>query len=195
MMLHASDVVHIPFWFYQLRRNLYLSPERLLDLQCRRLAAIVRHAYEHVPYYRHLFDRAGLSPRDIRSPDDLRAVPITTKAALREHPKQALVTPHKDGRNYISVTTSGTTGMPFQIHFSRQEHWLKSLNYIRVFMETGYRLTDRQAVVDRRRDEEQSRWWFQSWGIFRKVHVCGCRRDKEGAPNPRRRSEQCLSLA
>ncbi len=172
MMQHVPDVVYIPFWFYQLRRNLYLPPERLLDLQRRRLAAVVRHAYEHVPYYRRLFDRVGLRPEDIRSPDDLRALPVTTKAVLREQPKQALVALHRDGHNDISVMTSGSTGMPFQIRFSRQEHWLKSLVFLRAFTETGYRLTDRQAMVDRRRDEGQNRWWFQRWGIFRKYHVC-----------------------
>jgi len=172
MMLRMPDVVHILFWFYQLRRNLYLAPEQLLDLQRQRLAAIVRHAYEHVPYYRHLFDQVGLSPRDIRSLEDLRVLPVTTKAALREHPQQARVTPHRDGGNYISVTTSGSTGMPFQIQFSRQEGRLKYLKFLRALMETGYRLTDRLAMVDRRRDEEQGQWWLQGLGILREYHVC-----------------------
>ena len=171
-MAYWSDGIRIPFWFYQLRRNLRLSSEELIDLQGRKLASVVRHAYEHVLYYRRLLDKVGLRPTDIRSPDDLRALPVTTKEVLRDQPRQELVAPRKDGARYVSVTTSGTTGMPIQILFSRQEHWLKSLVTIRAYMETGYRLTDRQAVVSRRRDEEENRWWFQGWGIFRKHHVC-----------------------
>jgi len=165
-------IIWATYHLAKLRRNVWRSPAELETIQVCKLRALVQHAYEHVPYYRHLFDQVGLSPGDIRSLDDLRALPVTTKAALREHPEQARVTPHRDGRNYISETTSGSTGMPFQIHFSRQEHRLRSLNIIRALIETGYRLTDRQALIRHERDEAQSRWWFQNLGIFRKYYVC-----------------------
>ena len=167
-----SDSIRIPFWFYQLQRNLRLSSEELIDLQERKLAAVVRHAYKHVPYYRRLFDQVGLGPEDIRTPGDLEALPVTSKEVLRDQPKQALVAQPRDGAKYISVSTSGTTGIPIAVLFSHQESWFKSLITIRAYMETGYRLTDRQAVISRRRDEEENRWWFQKWGIFRKYHLC-----------------------
>lgn len=164
--------MHLPYWFYQLRRSLYLSPEQLRDLQRRRLSAIVRHAYEHVPYYRQLFDRAGVNPGDIRSVEDLQALPVTTKADLREYPRQALVAPHTDGRNYQFVVTSGSTGMPLHVHISRQENWLRNLVFLRTFMETGYRLNERMAWVETLREKDLSRWWFQNWGLYRKYPVC-----------------------
>src|SRR5436190_16792795 len=62
-----------------------LSRDELLELQTERFGRILRHAYEHVPYYRRLFDSRGLSPEDIRSPADLPRLPILTKEIIRRH--------------------------------------------------------------------------------------------------------------
>jgi len=43
------------------------------------LHAIVQHAYAHSPEVRERFDRAGLSPDDIRTVAGLARVPVLTK--------------------------------------------------------------------------------------------------------------------
>jgi len=44
-----------------------------------RLRETVAYAYDRAPHVRRSFDRAGISPKDIRSLDDLSRIPITRK--------------------------------------------------------------------------------------------------------------------
>ena len=56
---------------------------RLRELQNARLARYVReYLYPFHPYYRSLFDEHGVRPEQIRSVDDLRRVPLSSKRDL-----------------------------------------------------------------------------------------------------------------
>ena len=61
-----------------------MSVDELRALQLERLQHTVRHAYENVPLYTRKLDDAGVRPADIRSLEDVRRLPFTTKADLRE---------------------------------------------------------------------------------------------------------------
>ena len=83
--------------------------EEMRALQNRRLAAQVRHVWEHVPYYRSLMEKKGVTPDDIRTTDDLHLLPFLTKADLRdEYPTGLLAVPLSECVRIHS--TSGTTG-------------------------------------------------------------------------------------
>ena len=45
---------------------------------------LVAHAAARVPYYRELFAKERLDPREIRGVDDLPKIPILTREVLRE---------------------------------------------------------------------------------------------------------------
>ena len=78
-------------------------------LQTEKLVKQVRHVYDHVPYYRDLMDKKGVSPDDIRSIDDLSKLPFLSKADLREtYPYGMLAVPLSDCVRIQSP--SGTTG-------------------------------------------------------------------------------------
>jgi len=72
---------------YRLKRNECLSPEALERLQWRKLKRLLRHAYDNVPYYHHLFNEARITPEDIKSRQDLSKIPITTKTQTRIYQK------------------------------------------------------------------------------------------------------------
>src|SRR5579885_2137855 len=59
--------------------------EELAALQRARLQALAGRVYTRVPFYRQAFDRAGVRPEQVRSLDDLRRLPFTRKADLRDH--------------------------------------------------------------------------------------------------------------
>ena len=69
-----------------LRRHLHADRAEIIAYQNHRLRLLIEHAYESVAFYRKRFDRVGLKPEDIRSNDDLRAIPITTKNDLKAAP-------------------------------------------------------------------------------------------------------------
>ncbi|MDQ1111025.1 phenylacetate-CoA ligase [Microbacterium testaceum] len=94
-----------------------ITLENLRALQLERLQWTVRHAYENVALYRHKFDEAGVHPDDIRSLDDIRLLPFTTKADLREtYPFGMFAVPMADVRRIHA--SSGTTGRPTVVGYT-----------------------------------------------------------------------------
>ncbi|MCF3935370.1 phenylacetate--CoA ligase [Acuticoccus sp. M5D2P5] len=109
----------------------------------------LHHAYANAPYYRQLFDEAGLSPDDVRSFDDLRRFPTINKAVLRERQEAApllgdLAAVPEEEVVYVSAS-SGSTGVPTVSPFTAEdfEEWM---DYeARQFWSSGLRPSDRYA--------------------------------------------------
>ncbi|MEU6476836.1 phenylacetate--CoA ligase PaaK [Streptomyces sp. NPDC047017] len=94
-----------------------LDARGLRALQLERLRSTLRHAYEHVPFYRESFDRAGVRPDDCRSLADLARFPFTTKADLRAHyPYGMFAVPRERVRRVHA--SSGTTGRPTVVGYT-----------------------------------------------------------------------------
>ncbi|AWT41404.1 MULTISPECIES: phenylacetate--CoA ligase PaaK [Streptomyces] len=94
-----------------------LGAAALRELQLERLRASLRHAYEHVPFYRESFDKAGVRPEDCRSLADLARFPFTTKADLREnYPDGLFAVPRERIRRLHA--SSGTTGRPTVVGYT-----------------------------------------------------------------------------
>ncbi|MBX7554766.1 phenylacetate--CoA ligase PaaK [Streptomyces sp. NPDC004232] len=94
-----------------------LGLDELRALQLERLRASLRHAYDHVPFYRESFDKAGVHPEDCRSLADLARFPFTTKADLREHyPYGMFAVPRERIRRLHA--SSGTTGLPTVVGYT-----------------------------------------------------------------------------
>jgi phenylacetate-CoA ligase len=94
-----------------------LDAGALRALQLERLRASLRHAYEHVPFYRESFDKAGVRPDDCRSLDDLARFPFTTKADLRENYPYGMFAVPRDHVRRIHAS-SGTTGRPTVVGYT-----------------------------------------------------------------------------
>ncbi|MGC9454227.1 MAG: phenylacetate--CoA ligase family protein [Phycisphaerae bacterium] len=84
--------------------------DELEQLQLSRLKDLVVRL-QNVPFYKRAFTEAGISPDDIRSLDDLRRLPMTTKADLRENYPLGFLAVGRDKLARIHGS-SGTTGKP-----------------------------------------------------------------------------------
>jgi phenylacetate-CoA ligase len=94
------------------------SRQELEQLQLRRLQWTVRHAYENVPHYHRRFTEHGVTPDDIRTLADIRRLPFTTKADLREtYPFGMVAVPMADVRRVHA--SSGTTGRPTVVAYTQ----------------------------------------------------------------------------
>lgn len=88
-----------------------MSRDELKHLQLTRLQATVERVYQNVAPYRKAMDEKGLKPQDIKSLDDVKYLPFTTKYDLRDNypygwvsaPMSEIVRTH---------ASSGTTGKP-----------------------------------------------------------------------------------
>jgi phenylacetate-CoA ligase len=94
--------------------------EELAALQLERLRRVVERVGREVPFYREAFARAGVAAGDLRSLDDLRHLPLTTKDDLREHyPLGFLAVPREQVARYHG--SSGTTGKPTFVAYTRED--------------------------------------------------------------------------
>lgn len=96
------------FWDQQLE---CIDQEKLREIQLQRLKEVVRRVYEKVPFYRKKFDEAGIKPEDIRSLEDIKYLPFTSKTDMREaYPFGLFAVPLSE---IVEIhTSSGTTGKP-----------------------------------------------------------------------------------
>ncbi|PWM24256.1 MAG: phenylacetate--CoA ligase [Oscillospiraceae bacterium] len=97
-----------------------MSRDQLADLQLKKLKETVERCYHNVPYYQKLFREQGLLPGDIKTLDDLKKLPMTRKAALREnYPFKLLACPMRDVVRIHG--SSGTTGKPTMVAYTRHD--------------------------------------------------------------------------
>ena len=96
-----------------------MSREEIEALQLERLQATVKHCMNS-PFYKKRFDEIGLKPEDIRSLDDLRKIPFTTKQDLRDtYPFGMASVPLRQCVRLHS--SSGTTGNPTVILHTQKD--------------------------------------------------------------------------
>jgi len=132
LLLGANALMTVP----SLLRHPHCGKERILEFQNKRLRRVIRHAYEHVPYYRRLFDEHQINPRDIRTTADLPMIPLTTKDDLRACTLTDTITSGLDPEKMLAFSTSGFSGDPFTIRRTGVEQrvwnflWLRTMHYL-----------------------------------------------------------------
>ncbi len=92
-------------------------------LQLERLQATVQHCMNS-PFYKKRFEEAGINPEDIKTLDDIRRIPFTTKQDLRDtYPFGMASVPLRECTRLHS--SSGTTGTPTVILHTQKdlEEW------------------------------------------------------------------------
>src|SRR5262249_38735067 len=110
-----------PLWITarDLAQRQWDTPEILQMRAVSRLRPLLTHASRHVPYYRDLFARAHLDPRDITSQADLAKVPITTKVELRAGFPALTTAENISASRRHRMMTSGSTGLPLECYWDR----------------------------------------------------------------------------
>jgi len=97
-----------------LEESQWHTPEQLAALRDRKLAGLIEHAYENVPYWREEMDERSLKPSDITKAADLPKLPVLTKDILRRE-KARMWDPAMPKRKIRVSTTGGTTGEPMTV--------------------------------------------------------------------------------
>lgn len=72
------------------------------------------------PFYKELYKKAGVTADDIKTPEDFEKLPFTDKESLRKAYPMGLLAVDKDKVVRIH-STSGTTGVPVIIPYTRQD--------------------------------------------------------------------------
>ena len=124
--------------------------EKLDRLQFLRFRNIFSYAYEHSPAYRELYDNHGIRPEDLKTPEDIRRVPLTDKSFLVQSlggslygnslsiPEEKVVFYHQ---------TSGTTSTPVPQPDSLEDWYYHGECWAAALWAHGVRPSDRIMVA------------------------------------------------
>lgn len=97
-----------------------MGRRELLELQNERLQIVINQAYSNVDFYRRKFDEAGLNPEDIKSLEDIRKIPFTTRKDLMEnYPYGMFAVPLRDVVRLQFPL--GMYGNPIVIGYTRED--------------------------------------------------------------------------
>ena len=97
-----------------------MNPKDLLKLQQKRLKTTVSYAYEKNRFYRKKFKEAKIRPSQIKTLEDLKKIPFTTKKDFRDnYPYGLLAVPLE--KVYRIHASSGTTGDPTVVSYTQKD--------------------------------------------------------------------------
>ncbi|MGC8773934.1 MAG: phenylacetate--CoA ligase [Chlorobaculum sp.] len=97
-----------------------MGRDQLASLQGERLRQMVERIYFNVPFYRNKLQEMGIEPGDIRSIDDLKKLPFTTKQDLRDnYPFGLFAVPQQDIVRFHA--SSGTTGKSTVVGYTHND--------------------------------------------------------------------------
>ncbi len=139
----------------------WLARETLDKRRERKLRRLVQHAYQFVPYYRELFDGAGVKPDDIRTLEDLPRIPLSTKKRLQAAGADAITSSAFRPEGIRTSKTSGSSGRPFTIRQETRWGAVRKAMFLRALMSCGYH-PGKKAMFLRSRDGRPAAWWKRS---------------------------------
>jgi phenylacetate-CoA ligase len=124
------------------------NSQELTQKQQRLLHAQLERCYQHVPYYRHVFDQIKFDYAGVSRVSELQQLPTLSKEQIRQNYKE-FVSVKYDMERCKHSYSSGSTGEPFATYFDniswyRKKFWLK----LRARFACGMSLGDRVAVLE-----------------------------------------------
>lgn len=124
----------------------HLDEETLGATQLEGLRWTVRHACEGNPRYREKFRAAGIVPEDVRTLEDLRHLPFSSVADLRDdYPLPLLSVPERD---VVRIhASSGTTGKRKILSYTQRDIDTFKLQMARCYELAGLTTDDRIQIA------------------------------------------------
>ena len=142
------------FWYL---RNIKKSKKELEKIQWRLLKKTLDYAYNNTEFYKNKFDRANISPDDIKNPEDMLRIPVTTKEEIQKCYDEMIAKGY-DKNKLVKMTTSGSTGKPTILYFDKISHFylMKVFKYrSKVF--NGLKFSDRIVNIREELTEDNER--------------------------------------
>jgi phenylacetate-CoA ligase len=123
-----------------------LDPDQVREYQWRKLKEMLEYASKHVPYYRGMFKSLGASPKDFRSQEDFKSLPILRKQDIRDN-ADALISETYPGKLLDSESTGGSTGKNLYFWVGREASEARRANTIRMNEWIDISIGDREAFL------------------------------------------------
>ncbi len=138
LLLGQSIHKHLKF----LQESQYWTDEQIYEYQNKKLRQLITHTYNCVPFYKEFFDKLNLKPKDIQTQEDLVKLPIISKNDLRNNKDKWFATNYSK-KSLLSMSSSGSTGEPFQFYKTPHSESFSKAVAIRAWYWMNYRLGDK----------------------------------------------------
>jgi phenylacetate-coenzyme A ligase PaaK-like adenylate-forming protein/SAM-dependent methyltransferase len=133
-------------WKTFIRDSEFWDTERIRDYQLRHVREICVLAHEKSPYYQNLFSEIGFDPRDLKSLDDILALPLLNKETLRSR-MSAVLAVHPSSRGVDYVSTGGTSGKPLGFYVGADRSNIEYACLVASWERVGYTIDTPQAIL------------------------------------------------
>jgi len=154
----------------RLRRQQWASDHALQAIQLAKLRRQVSRAWRYTEFHVKRLASAGFHPGHLTALSDLQKLPITTKDDLRTAGRAALAS-HVDLDRCVWLRTSGSTGSPMALPFTRWDKDHRVLMELRSLVANGYRFTDRMLLLVEPRWLTDRKVLPQRLGLLRREYV------------------------
>lgn len=154
----------------QINRDQWIESDSLEAVQLQRLRRQVKRAWEKSPFYRERLSSIGFEPGDLKSLDDLRRLPVLTKSELQSAGTDVFCS-DIDVDDCIWMKTSGSSGSPLSLPFTKQDKSHRVLKELRALMAHGYKFTDRMIIFVEPRCLVEKKNVLQKLGLLRRDYI------------------------
>lgn len=104
------------------------SEEDWQEVQFKKIKKILCHAEKNVLHWRVLFKKIGFDPIEMKNIDELKKIPISTRAELKKIPLEDLLARNIPKTRFVPAATSGSTGEPFSFYQDKRDLFRRCIN-------------------------------------------------------------------
>lgn len=121
MINWRKPIIYLAFWkrtrilehLRELNRVQFLPRAEIKQIQQQKLQELLQHAYDHVPYYHSVFEKAGIVSNGVVDHTQFSKIPVLTKDIIRQQ-KDYLYADNKYMWKWYKNTSGGSTGVPVE---------------------------------------------------------------------------------
>ena len=109
---------------FLLRRTPFSSRDKMLAWQFRRVRTLITHAFDRIPFYRSLYQRAGFQPGDLKSWDDFAELPTITRDDVAANYPDSIVDQRIPKDQLLVTFTGGSSGKVLEVAYDLRAYSL-----------------------------------------------------------------------
>jgi phenylacetate-CoA ligase len=133
-------------FYHQIKKMNRWDDAAVSNWQNGKIQELITHFYNNTAYYKNLLDTINIDPKDIKTKEDLKKIPIITKRIIHENyedliPKNLRTIPHKN------AATGGSSGDPLKYLLDLDSWSFTTAAKIYAWQTTGYLYGDRFATL------------------------------------------------
>lgn len=136
--------IPITKYLQELEETQWLKSSEIKELQNEKLRSLINHAFYNVPFYHEKMKEQKLSPKDIKTTDDLTKLPLLSREEVRMNFPNKIVACNIPKKDLTLCKTGGSTGQPLCFFLDKRGRAYDRAAYYRGLKWTGIDIGDPQ---------------------------------------------------